>query len=90
MDVRTQMRCAAQCPREPRDLGYEDWLARQFAVDPDPAINPEDYFIVRHTGGTTGKSKAWPTPIAPGRRAQRHGREVRSGLPARVGAFTCA
>ena len=35
------------------DLGYEDWLARQFAVDPDPAIDPEDYFIIRHTGGTT-------------------------------------
>ena len=40
-----------------RDAGYEDWLARQFAVDPDPAIDPEDYFIIRHTGGTTGKSK---------------------------------
>jgi acyl-coenzyme A synthetase/AMP-(fatty) acid ligase len=40
-----------------RDLGYEDWLARQFAVDPDHAIDPEHYFIIRHTGGTTGKSK---------------------------------
>jgi len=40
-----------------RDAGYEDWLARQFAVDPDLAIDPEDYFIIRHTGGTTGKSK---------------------------------
>src|ERR1700693_5045578 len=28
-----------------RDLGYEDWLARQFAVDPDHAIDPEHYFI---------------------------------------------
>jgi acyl-CoA synthetase (AMP-forming)/AMP-acid ligase II len=113
-----------------RDVGYEDWLARQFAVDPDPAIDPEDYFIIRHTGGTTGKSKgvaythrAWlrrgPRLVLPlsagragrfvpasgadqprlglslhadlaGRRAQRHGREVRSGRPARFGAFTCA
>jgi acyl-CoA synthetase (AMP-forming)/AMP-acid ligase II len=40
-----------------RDVGYEDWLARQFAVDPDPAIDPEHYFIIRHTGGTTGKPK---------------------------------
>jgi acyl-CoA synthetase (AMP-forming)/AMP-acid ligase II len=39
-----------------RDSGYESWLARQSAVDPDPAIDPEDYFIIRHTGGTTGKS----------------------------------
>jgi acyl-CoA synthetase (AMP-forming)/AMP-acid ligase II len=105
-----------------RDLGYEDWLARQFAVDPDPAIDPEDYFIIRHIGGTTGKSKGVaythrPRLVLPlsagragrfapasgadqprlglslhadlaGRRAQRHGREVRSGRPARVGAFT--
>jgi acyl-coenzyme A synthetase/AMP-(fatty) acid ligase len=40
-----------------RDAGYADWLARQFAVDPDPAIDAEDYFIIRHAGGTTGKSK---------------------------------
>jgi len=26
-------------------------------LDPDLAIDPEDYFIIRHTGGTTGKSK---------------------------------
>jgi len=40
-----------------RDSGYEAWLARQSSVDPDPPIDPEDYFIIRHTGGTTGKSK---------------------------------
>ena len=40
-----------------RDVGYENWLARQFAVDSDPIIDPEHYFIIRHTGGTTGKSK---------------------------------
>lgn len=40
-----------------RDSGYEAWLARQSDVDPDPVIDPQDYFIIRHTGGTTGKSK---------------------------------
>ena len=40
-----------------RDQGYETWLARQSTVDPDPPIEPADYFIIRHTGGTTGKSK---------------------------------
>jgi acyl-CoA synthetase (AMP-forming)/AMP-acid ligase II len=57
-----------------RDSEYESWLARQSAVDPDPAIDAEDYFIIRHTGGRT----------------QRHGREVRCGESARFGAFTCA
>ena len=40
-----------------RDQGYETWLARQSTVDPDTPIEPADYFIIRHTGGTTGKSK---------------------------------
>lgn len=40
-----------------RDAGYEAWLARQSAIDPDPRIAPEDNFIIRHTGGTTGRSK---------------------------------
>jgi len=31
-----------------RDSGYESWLARQSAVDRDPTIDPEDYFIIRH------------------------------------------
>lgn len=40
-----------------RDHSYETWLAEQSAADPDVAINPDDWYIVRHTGGTTGKSK---------------------------------
>ena len=40
-----------------RDAGYEDWLAVQSAKDPDMVIAPDDYFIIRHTGGTTGLSK---------------------------------
>ncbi|MDP6377592.1 MAG: AMP-binding protein [Pseudomonadales bacterium] len=36
---------------------YETWLAAQSDVDPDVAVQPDDYFIIRHTGGTTGKSK---------------------------------
>jgi acyl-CoA synthetase (AMP-forming)/AMP-acid ligase II len=40
-----------------RDDGYEAWLARQPATDPDVAIDPDDWFIIRHTGGTTGKAK---------------------------------
>ena len=40
-----------------RDAGYEDWLAVQSAKDPDVVIAPDDYFIIRHTGGTTGLSK---------------------------------
>ena len=40
-----------------RDAGYEDWLAAQSAEDPGIAIDPDEYFIIRHTGGTTGKSK---------------------------------
>lgn len=40
-----------------RDDGYESWLADQSPVDPDPPVAAEDIFIIRHTGGTTGKSK---------------------------------
>ncbi|MEE8244814.1 MAG: AMP-binding protein [Pseudomonadales bacterium] len=40
-----------------RDAGYEDWLASQSDIDPDVVVNDDDYFIIRHTGGTTGKSK---------------------------------
>jgi hypothetical protein len=49
-----------------RDRGYEDWFARQFAVDPDPAIDPEDHLIIRHTGGTTGDSSLHLAPISHG------------------------
>ena len=40
-----------------RDANYEDWLAGQSAEDPDVTVAPDDYFIIRHTGGTTGLSK---------------------------------
>ncbi len=40
-----------------RDDGYEAWLAGHADVDPDLAIDPDDNYIIRHTGGTTGQSK---------------------------------
>lgn len=40
-----------------RDEGYEDWLAAQSSEMPDVEIDPDDNFIIRHTGGTTGKPK---------------------------------
>lgn len=40
-----------------RDDGYEDWLARLPATDPQVPIEPGDWYIIRHTGGTTGKPK---------------------------------
>ena len=40
-----------------RDSGYEDWLASHSDDDPDLEIGENDNFIIRHTGGTTGKSK---------------------------------
>ncbi|SDR57981.1 Acyl-CoA synthetase (AMP-forming)/AMP-acid ligase II [Rhizobiales bacterium GAS191] len=40
-----------------RDGGYEDWLARQSDVDPNPAIDLDDIYIIRHSGGTTGLPK---------------------------------
>ena len=40
-----------------RDGTYETWLAEQSAEDPGIAIAQDDYFIIRHTGGTTGLSK---------------------------------
>lgn len=40
-----------------RDASYEPWLAAQSPDDPNVAIDPDDYFIIRHTGGTTGRSK---------------------------------
>ncbi len=41
-----------------RDAGYEDWLAGQSDIDPHVTVQEDDYFIIRHTGGTTGQSKA--------------------------------
>lgn len=40
-----------------RDESYEDWLAAQPATDPDPEVAEDDWFIIRHTGGTTGLAK---------------------------------
>jgi acyl-CoA synthetase (AMP-forming)/AMP-acid ligase II len=40
-----------------RDDGYEGWLAAQSATDPDPPVAESDWYIIRHTAGTTGKSK---------------------------------
>jgi acyl-CoA synthetase (AMP-forming)/AMP-acid ligase II len=40
-----------------RDERYEDWLDAQDDTDPDPAVTPEDPYVIRHTGGTTGRAK---------------------------------
>ena len=40
-----------------RDSGYEDWLASFSADDPLIECGPNDNYIIRHTGGTTGLSK---------------------------------
>jgi acyl-CoA synthetase (AMP-forming)/AMP-acid ligase II len=40
-----------------RDDSYEDQLASQPADDPNVAVGPDDWYIIRHTGGTTGKPK---------------------------------
>lgn len=40
-----------------RDGNYEDWLAQQSDEDPDPQIDLDDLYIVRHSGGTTGLPK---------------------------------
>jgi acyl-CoA synthetase (AMP-forming)/AMP-acid ligase II len=41
-----------------RDGGYEGWLERLAADDPDPRLGEADLYVIRHTGGTTGKPKA--------------------------------
>jgi acyl-CoA synthetase (AMP-forming)/AMP-acid ligase II len=40
-----------------RDGEYEDWLASFPDTDPDPAIDLDDVFIIRHSAGTTGRAK---------------------------------
>ena len=40
-----------------RDESYEGWLATQSHIDPDPALDENDLYVVRHTGGTTGLPK---------------------------------
>jgi acyl-CoA synthetase (AMP-forming)/AMP-acid ligase II len=40
-----------------RGADYDDWLSRQSDVDPNPDVSPDDYYVIRHTGGTTGRAK---------------------------------
>lgn len=40
-----------------RGSDYEDWLASHDATDPDPAVDLDDYYIIRHSAGTTGSPK---------------------------------
>jgi len=40
-----------------RDDGYETWLSTFSDVDPDPAVHPDDFHVIRHSAGTTGLSK---------------------------------
>ncbi|HUN51636.1 MAG TPA: AMP-binding protein, partial [Candidatus Sulfotelmatobacter sp.] len=40
-----------------RDEGYERWLAQFPDRDPDVPVRPDDNYIIRHTGGTTGLPK---------------------------------
>jgi acyl-CoA synthetase (AMP-forming)/AMP-acid ligase II len=40
-----------------RDDTYETQLSASPADDPTPIVGPDDYYIIRHTAGTTGRSK---------------------------------
>ncbi|NMO05146.1 long-chain fatty acid--CoA ligase [Gordonia sp. TBRC 11910] len=40
-----------------RDSGYENWLAEQSPVDPMISRADDDWYIIRHSGGTTGRAK---------------------------------
>ncbi len=40
-----------------RDEGYERWLAAQSVVDPMVEVGPDDWCVIRHSAGTTGRSK---------------------------------
>ncbi|CBL45559.1 predicted AMP-dependent synthetase and ligase [gamma proteobacterium HdN1] len=40
-----------------RNAGYEDWLASFSNVDPNTPVEDDDLYVIRHTGGTTGKAK---------------------------------
>lgn len=39
------------------ETGYEQWLSQQRDTDPDPKVSLDDYYIIRHSGGTTGYPK---------------------------------
>jgi len=40
-----------------RGADYESWLAAQRNADPDVPVSLDDYYVIRHSGGTTGRSK---------------------------------
>lgn len=40
-----------------RDENHEDWLAEQSALDPVLDIDPDSWYVIRHSGGTTGRPK---------------------------------
>jgi acyl-CoA synthetase (AMP-forming)/AMP-acid ligase II len=40
-----------------RDGGYEDFLAAQSDVEPEPTVAEDDDYIIRQIAGTTGRSK---------------------------------
>lgn len=40
-----------------RDEGYEKWLAGQSDTDPEVPVGPDDWYVIRHSAGTTGKPK---------------------------------
>ncbi len=40
-----------------RDDGYEKWLAEHSDVDPELKIDPDAWYIIRHSAGTTGRPK---------------------------------
>lgn len=40
-----------------RGADYEEWLSKHSNVDPNPDISADDYYVIRHSGGTTGRSK---------------------------------
>ena len=49
-----------------RDTAYEDWVAAQSAEDPLVEVAPDDWYIIRHSSGTTGGRRAWATPSTTG------------------------
>lgn len=43
-----------------RDDTYESWLEESSSVEPDVDLSPDDLFVIRYTGGTTGQPKGVP------------------------------
>jgi acyl-CoA synthetase (AMP-forming)/AMP-acid ligase II len=40
-----------------RDDSYEKWLSEQSDADPMVEVGPDDWYIIRHSAGTTGRPK---------------------------------